>query len=162
MRRTSWLTLAALIAACGPLHATPPALRFWVDEGEDYDIVTVVGSRGEYIAILWEINFKNPVIYPTPENDEAIVIAELDQSTPDIYDTIRYVRVRKITDNTWNVSNCESKEIYTSEANKLTSIAKLEKLARVALARAVKLGKPVPGETCQPAKEVKKGSRIYD
>ncbi|WP_298197993.1 hypothetical protein [Novosphingobium sp.] len=154
--------MAVLIAACGPLHAKPPALRFWVDQGEDYDIVTVFGSRGEYIAILWETNFKNPVVYPTPEKDEAIVIAELDQSTPDIYDIIRYVRVRKITDSIWNVSNCESKEIYTSEANKLISIAELGRLARVALARAVRLGKPVPGETCQPAKEVMKGSRIYD
>lgn len=167
MRRARWLiALAALGAGGAAASAAAPLLRFTFDSDEAYNIVSAYGRHGEHVATINEIHVSNPVIYPAPDMDNAIIAGDLLEQEyvpmhPPVYDGMIYVRLRRTAARRWAVLECTATGFYRVQINSSADERGVGRVARAALVALVKHGKPVPGEQCKPAREIQKGSRTY-
>lgn len=153
---------ACLIAQATPVQAKGPLLRFSFAKDPDYTVVMARGPHGEDVATINEIRFLRPVIYPAPDYDNAVIAGDVDQSQDfGDYDTIIYVRLRRTGGQHWDVLLCKSIGLYRVPREGVKGPDSVSPIARAAFVRALKARRPIPGEKCQPAREIQKGSRTY-
>lgn len=157
-----WLMGTALcLALMVPANAAAPLLRFSFEEDPDYTVVNITGPHGEDIATLNENDFHNPVIYPAPDFDNAVIAGQTQFSDdPAYFDTLAYMLLRRVKGRHWAVLQCDTKRLFRIPEREDHG-TRVDQIVRAALVRVLRQGKPIPGEKCEPAQEIQKGSRVY-